>query len=205
MLGPWYVGDSPLADIVVSVARDGCSLELEDYASAQVVLCTPTGATVPWGVAATIDTDADTVVIPAPPSSPFASPGEYQLFIRLTDASGLTETFLAGTIQILALGSRPVAADVAEYLGDNNSWTDEEVQAALDAESAAQRAVCRVRGVYPADLREALLRRVARNLAMRRLPLAMPQGDAAAGGAVLPGRDPEVRRLEAPYRRLTVA
>lgn len=100
----------------------------------------------------------------------------------------------------------PDTDDVAEYLGgeDASSWTTEQLQDALDAEAAAQRARCRVGGVYPADLRQALLRRVARNLALRTLPLAVLRGDAEAGDTVLPGSDPEVRRLEAPHRRLVV-
>lgn len=94
--------------------------------------------------------------------------------------------------------------DVSGYLGDH-SWTDDEIQAALDAEEAAQATRCRVPIPRPADLDEALCRRVARNLAMRVLPLAVLQGDAEAGSTTrLPGNDPEVRRLEGPWRRLVV-
>lgn len=97
----------------------------------------------------------------------------------------------------------PTTDDVADYLGDSAaSWTTEELQDALDAEAAAQRSLCRVGAVYPADLRQALLRRVTRNLALRALPLAVLRGDAEGGDTILPGRDPEVRRLEAPHRRL---
>lgn len=100
----------------------------------------------------------------------------------------------------------PTTDDVAEYLREGAaSWDVADLQDALDAEAAAQRSVCRVGAVYPADLRQALLRRVQRNLAMRQLPLAVLQGDAELGGAALPGRDPEVRRFEAPYRKLVVA
>ncbi|SIQ07178.1 hypothetical protein [Micromonospora avicenniae] len=99
----------------------------------------------------------------------------------------------------------PTTDDVAAYLREGAaSWETEDLQDALDAEAAAQRAVCRVRAVYPDDLRQALLRRVARNLALRQLPLAVLQGDAEVGSSILPGRDPEVRRLEAPHRRLVV-
>lgn len=99
----------------------------------------------------------------------------------------------------------PTTADVATYIGAGAaSWTTPELQDALDAEAASQRHACRVRAVYPADLREALLRRVQRNLALRQLPLAVHQGDAEAGPMLLPGRDPEVRRLEAPHRKLVV-
>jgi hypothetical protein len=90
------------------------------------------------------------------------------------------------------------------YLGPT-SWTDDDVADALAAESAAQRAVCRVPAAYPADLGEALKRRVAVNLARRPLALGMTQGDAETGTAsYLPGSDPEVRRLEGPWRRLVV-
>lgn len=90
------------------------------------------------------------------------------------------------------------------YLGET-SWSDDDVQGALDAELAAQRRMCRVPATYPADMREAALRRVARNLAMRRLPLAVLRGDGEGGDAnVLPGQDPEIRRLERPYRRVKV-
>jgi hypothetical protein len=96
-------------------------------------------------------------------------------------------------------------ADDSGYLGPN-SFTDDEVEDALAAEAAAQRAVCRVPAAYPDDLRQAVLRRVAVNLAKRALPLAIQQGDAEAGTSNLyvPGRDPEVRRFEGPYRRMTV-
>jgi hypothetical protein len=96
----------------------------------------------------------------------------------------------------------PVVADVADYLGQNaGSWSTDQMQRALNAERSAQRARCGERAAYPDDLREALLRRVQRNLAMTRLPLAVQTGDADGGSTVIPGRDPEVRRLEGPYRR----
>lgn len=93
------------------------------------------------------------------------------------------------------------------YLG-KNSFTDDEIQDALDAEAAAQRSTCRVPAAYPADLRQALLRRVAVNLANRALPLAIVQGDGEMGGAgsaaYLPGKDPQVRRYERAYPRLVM-
>jgi len=89
------------------------------------------------------------------------------------------------------------------YLGET-SWDDEQIQDALDAESLAQVNVCGVRVVYTSDLREALMRRVAANLARRRLPLMVLRGDGEVGDVVPPSRDSEVRRLEAPYRRMKV-
>lgn len=99
----------------------------------------------------------------------------------------------------------PTAADVSVYLGANaGTWSMAEITDALGAERAAQRNRCGERALYPDDLRQALLRRVQRNLAMRRFPLGMTTGDADSGPAMVPGRDPEVRRLEAPYRRLVI-
>lgn len=97
-------------------------------------------------------------------------------------------------------------ADVIEYLGGESavSWSTAEIQSALDAEAAAQSRHCRIPDPVPADLEEALKRRVQCNLARRGLPLAVLQGDAEAGSLLPPGRDPEVRRLEGPWRRLVI-
>jgi hypothetical protein len=97
----------------------------------------------------------------------------------------------------------PKVSDVAVYLGSAaGNWSTDDLQDALDAERAAQRARCGERPYYPPDLRQALLRRIQRNLALRRLPLAVQ--DSEGGSTVLPGRDPEVRRLEGPWRKLVV-
>lgn len=99
----------------------------------------------------------------------------------------------------------PDRAAVRAYLG-TSSATDAQIDSALAAELRAQRRICRVptdpAAVWDADLTEAACRRVARNLAMRGIPLAVFQGDADGGSLVPPGRDPEVRRLEGPLRRL---
>lgn len=108
--------------------------------------------------------------------------------------------FVAFATASVGAALMPTAADVLDYLGET-SWETEDVQGALDAEAAAQRRACDVPAAYPADLREALLRRVARNLAMRAQPLAMIVGDEAET-SVIPGRDPEVRRLERAHPRL---
>lgn len=97
----------------------------------------------------------------------------------------------------------PDLAAVKEYLGDS-SWTDAEISAALDAETASQAANCRIPATYPVDLGEALKRRVARNLAVRGVPLSVQQGDIETTPTYVPRTDPEIRRFEAPYRRLVV-
>lgn len=107
----------------------------------------------------------------------------------------------------------PTVADVVTYLGpaaakytSDAGVTYPAITETLASETAAQASACTVPSPYPDPLRQALLRRVQRALTMRSLPLAVLQGDAEAGQstAFLGGRDAEVRRLEAPYRRLAV-
>lgn len=93
----------------------------------------------------------------------------------------------------------PSVVDVARYCGRPVSAKVEEAYA---AELAAQVAACRT-SPYGADLGEALKRRVMTNLARRALPLGtQPNGEL--GSTAVGTYDPEVRRLERPYRRLVV-
>lgn len=99
----------------------------------------------------------------------------------------------------------PDLGELKLYLG-NSSYSDAQLEDALAAEGRAQRRVCRVpkdpAAPWDEDLTQALKRRVARNLAMRGIPLAMFAGDSEAGGLIPPNRDPEVRRLEGPLRKM---
>jgi hypothetical protein len=125
---------------------------------------------------------------------------------RVTTPSNGAADFAAYATATVAGTGMPDLDDCKDYLKiplDDTS-EDAEIEDALAAESAAQREVCRVPAAYPASLREALFRRVARNLALRKLPLMVLRGDAEAGNTVLPGRDPEVRRFEAPHRKLVM-
>lgn len=104
----------------------------------------------------------------------------------------------------------PTVEDVQAYLSDSGShWDTEAVTAAHAAEKAAQARRCRVPAddaEWPADLAEALCRRVAANLANRSLPLGLQSSITEVGAAFARtgGGDREVTRLEAPYRRLVV-
>lgn len=112
----------------------------------------------------------------------------------------------------------PDATAVSDYLtelGLSDRWTPTQVAEALAAETAAQARRCRILPLdvegepvepYIADLAEALKRRVAHNLALRALPLGVKAGVGDAGVAVFKvgGLDAEVRRLEAPYRKLVM-
>lgn len=109
----------------------------------------------------------------------------------------------------------PTAPDlpaVKTYLGADHSWTDEEISSALAAETAAQARVVKFPPdptppaaplPYPADLAEALCRRVAHNLALRALPLGLQAtvSEMAVSTRSVGGTDAEVRRLERPHRK----
>lgn len=94
--------------------------------------------------------------------------------------------------------------DVRLYDKSLTGYSDLELQGAINTETSAQAGKCRIPDPVPPDLDEALKRRVVRNIAMRKLPLAMAQGDAERGPVMLPSNDPEVRRLEAMYRKLVM-
>ncbi len=119
--------------------------------------------------------------------------------------------FVTGTVAgtgmptLIDLRGDPEIEGDLGYLGEN-SHTDADIQDALDAEATAQRIACDVPAAYPLDLRQALLRRVARNLSMRRLTLALARGDAEAGSSdiLLNSRDPEIHRFERNHPHLTV-
>lgn len=108
----------------------------------------------------------------------------------------------------------PNLANVKAYLGSDHSWSDDEIEAALAAETASQVKRCRLPvdpdpqspQPYPLDLAEALCRRVAHNLALRGLPLGLQSNvtDLGVSNTRVGGLDAEVKRLEAPYRRLGV-
>lgn len=100
----------------------------------------------------------------------------------------------------------PDETAVLTYLGkaaDSKQIGD--VRSALAAELAAQARVCMMpllpTDPWPADLSEALCRRVARNLALRKLPLGHKEliGDGVAVAARVE-LDAEIERLEGPFR-----
>lgn len=96
----------------------------------------------------------------------------------------------------------PTVAEYKDYVKQEfGSWTDAEIQDTLDVEASAQRKVCRVGAIIDPDLRSALLRRVRVNFSRRGLPVLVT-ADSEGNNTFLPSRDPEVRRLEGPHRRL---
>ncbi len=135
-------------------------------------------------------------------SYPLAAAGRHVATATTTGYG--TAVFTVTAVAPTVAGGMPAVADVNAYLGANSHPT-EEIADALTVETAAQRAICAIPAFYPADLRGALMRRVARNLSMRLIPLAQPVGDAEAGGPAFSPYDPEINRLERPHRRLLVA
>jgi hypothetical protein len=111
--------------------------------------------------------------------------------------------FVAHASSVTDGDDMPDVDAVNNYIGEH-SFTDQQVQDTLDQETGAQFDVCRVPAAYPPALRGALLRRVQRSLAMRHLALAVRQSEDGESQIVIPGRDPEIRRLEMPYRKVTV-
>lgn len=98
------------------------------------------------------------------------------------------------------------------YIATTGEIHDEaDVLSALAAEAAAQSRTCRVpdpaAAYWPADLAQALYRRVLVNLSMRKKPLGVEAAisEAGVGFARVGGSDPEVRRLERPWRKRPVA
>jgi hypothetical protein len=109
----------------------------------------------------------------------------------------------------------PDLSAVKTYLGSDHSWSDPEISSALASETAAQVRVVRFPPdpdapaaplPYPADLAEALCRRVAHNLALRALPLGVQAtiSEMAVATTSVGGTDAEVRRLERPHRKLVL-
>ena len=135
---------------------------------------------------------------------------------RIDVAEGTAKTYAVNLRRILpVLGPKPTAEvtteDVQAYLGFTNSgWDIEDLESAYNAEKAAQAHICAVPADdadWPADLVEALCRRVAANLAVRALPLGLQASmtEMAVATSRVGGGDREVDRLESPYRVIAVA
>jgi hypothetical protein len=150
---------------------------------------------------------------PTPPVfEPTSCPGVYRAEY-LPDAPGRylaqvttgTESvwFVAIVSAVTSNADLPDVDAVNAYLGDH-SFTDGEVDDMLRQETQAQRGRCRIPAAYPDDLRGALLRRVQRALHMKSLVLAVKETQDGESQIVVPGNDPEVRRLEAPWRRVLI-
>lgn len=130
-----------------------------------------------------------------------ASSGRY---VASATAAGYGLVYFAAQVSAATPASDlPTVDGYREYVDDSGgSWSDERIERALNTETSAQRAVCRVGAVYPPDLIEAVYRRIQRNLTM----LGQPGVQISDSGdpVFTPTNDPEVRRLERPYRKLVM-
>lgn len=133
-----------------------------------------------------------------------ALPGRYLAVVTSTGATVGVVPFTAWAVLPTTAEGMPTTSDCLAYLGDTSA-TDVEIRDALTAEAAAQRSRCRVPAVYPPDLRQSLLRRVARNLAARGVPLTSFTSFEGGGTSTrVPRLDAEIVRFEGPYRRRKV-
>lgn len=100
----------------------------------------------------------------------------------------------------------PDLAAVRSWIGvPATAMNDEQLQAVVDAEIASQGAVCDVDPAeVAADVSQAFLRRVARHVAARGVPLGLLNVDAEFGTSRLSKWDAEVERLEAPHRTVVL-
>lgn len=146
-------------------------------------------------VAVTVTTPARGIYLAAPTLD---VAGRWTL---VADVEGVGVVTFAATAA--AVTSVPTLAQVLDYLGET-SFADAEVADALAAEAAAQVSACRVPADYPADLAQALKRRVARNLAARSVPVAtFTSFEGGQTSARVPALDVEVARFERPWRKLS--
>jgi hypothetical protein len=93
----------------------------------------------------------------------------------------------------------------AQYGITDSAMGDHELQRVLDAETHNQAKVCDIPEWGSADLDLALMRRVARSVSAQGIPLGVVGLDTEYGTARMPSYDPEIERLEGPYRRAVFA
>ena len=96
--------------------------------------------------------------------------------------------------------------DVKDYLASvgvpAGRYSDDLLNKVIATEQSAQAHKCHT--IRPPDMLEALARRVQVNLAKRGLPLGVIEQSDDRGRVFMPTFDPEIRRLEAPYRKLVI-
>lgn len=140
---------------------------------------------------------------------PLADPGRYLAVILVESEGGPdVQAFTAWAAEPTLTGELPGLAEVKAYISTSGetSADDNQIQDALDAEIDDQRSHCDIPAAYPVALRQALKRRVARNLAARTVAIAKVTSFGEGGSVAerVTRYDAEVTRFEAPYRRTVV-
>ena len=101
----------------------------------------------------------------------------------------------------------PTVPDIRAWCEIGSVVTDAQISAVLAAETELQAArlvpLDGYPGTTPASLAQALMRRCARQLAARGVPLGVTGADEY-GPVALPSYDAEIERLEAPWRAIPV-
>lgn len=106
------------------------------------------------------------------------------------------------------MATRPDVAAVRAWSNVSaQSLSDAQLQQIVDAETALQDVMCPTTAPdYPPSLAQALLRRCAREIGSRQLPLGLTADTSGEYAPVrLPNFDAEIERLEASYRVIAVA
>lgn len=124
--------------------------------------------------------------------------GRYIAEIAGTEFS--TRFISAHALAVTSESEMPVVGDAVAYMGITPDLGV--VEELFEAEKAAQRARCSIPAAYPPDLRLALLRRTKRAYEMRQNTTASDSDTPFTG--FVPNNDPEVRRYEAPYRKVVL-
>lgn len=143
---------------------------------------------------------------------PWSAVSRYDAVVPIPTAGRYRALITDGVDSVIAvafafvIAEWPTFVDLDDWLGgpSRHSWSDEELTSALEVEARAQRRVCNVPANYHPDLREALLRRAARSLDLRRkmTDAGGDSNDFEVPAGIPISRDQEIRRLEAPWRRL---
>lgn len=126
---------------------------------------------------------------------------EFYIEVPAASVGGELDLALAPAVSAPEPAVLLTAQNVRDYAVEL-SHEDEVIQDAIDAETEAQARICRIADPMPADLLQALKRRVLRNLSLRNQPALVTSPDESP--SFLPSWDPEVRRLEKPYRKVLV-
>lgn len=162
--------------------------------------------TLPSGASDTGTSTAQTVVGLYLLEYDVTSSGTHAVVVTVASTSFGNDVIALSVLARATSGSLPELQDVKDYLGEDSSYPDSDVQSALDAETVAQARACAIPVDYPLDLGEALKRRVARNLAARSVPVtSYTSFDGGGTSTKVPRIDAEIARLEGPFLKWVTA
>lgn len=174
------------------------SLSVADGAEVAVTVTNPSG-----------DTSSPTPVVAEGEvtiSVPLLEGGRY-LAVVLVTTEGVPDVTPFTVLAEVPGGHVPTVEEVTAYLSGGGEISEEpaDIQDAYDAELDDQFKVCNIPATYTYGLGQALKRRVARNLAARKVPIAqITSFDNGVMTSRVPRNDTEVVRFEGKYRKVNV-